>query len=120
MKEDMSELFSILDRKDATRYGELLTDDSVFRFGNMDSVTGKQSIHDAQSGFFKTVKTMSHELVCTWKGSNSMVVEGKVTYTRADDFSITLPFVDIFEFEGDKISATLIYMDINPLYHSGN
>jgi ketosteroid isomerase-like protein len=118
VKEDIQKLFSILDSKDATGYGELLTDNSIFRFGNSDPAKGKQAIQEAQSGFFKLVKAMSHELVRTWKDSNSIVVEGKVTYTREDDTSITLPFVDIFEFDGDKIAATLIFMDINPLFQS--
>ncbi len=116
-KEDVQILFSALDRKDATMYGQLLTDESIFRFGNMNPATGKAAIHEAQSGFFQSIKGMSHELGRTWADSNSLVVEGKVTYTRHDDSSITLPFVDVFEFEGQKISATFIYMDINPLFN---
>ncbi len=118
-QEDIQIIFSTLDRKDPTGYGELLTEQSIFRFGNMDPVIGKQSIHEAQSGFFQSVKEMSHTIGRTWTDSNSLVVEGKVTYTRLDDSAITLPFVDVFEIEGGKISATLIYMDITPLFSTG-
>ena len=117
--DDIQSVFSILDRKDATAYSELLTENSVFRFGNMDAVMGKQAIHEAQSGFFGSIKAMRHELIRTWKDGSSIAIEGKVTYTRADDSSVTLPFVDVFEFEGEKISATIIYMDINPLFNPG-
>ena len=117
--DEIRPVFSILDRKDATAYGDLLTENSVFRFGNMDPVRGKQAIYEAQCGFFGSIKAMRHELLRTWKDASSVAVEGKVTYTREDDSSVTLPFVDVFEFEGEKISATVIYMDINPLFNPG-
>ena len=118
IKEDIQKLYLTLDKLDAAGYGEFLTDNSVLRFGYSDPITGKEAIHEAQSDFFKLVNGMSHKLIRTWKDSNSLVVEGTVTYIRTDDSSITLPFVDIYEFEGEKISATLIYMDINPLFQS--
>jgi hypothetical protein len=45
-----------------------------------------------------------------------MVCEGEVTYTRHDESEITLPFVNVFEFEGELISHYKIYADSEPLY----
>jgi hypothetical protein len=39
-----------------------------------------------------------------------------VTYQRHDGSEISLPFTDIFEYDGDLIAHYKIYMDIGPLY----
>jgi hypothetical protein len=36
--------------------------------------------------------------------------------TRHDATEIALPFINVFEFDGDLISGYKIYMDIGPLY----
>ena len=117
IKENVSKLFEILDKQDIEGFSDLLTDNATFRFGNMDSAIGKAAISQAQKGFFSSIAGMKHELKRNWAKDDSLVVEGLVTYTRKDNSTVTLPFVDVFNLEGEKICDTLIYMDINPLFN---
>ena len=87
-------MFAAIDRKDSTVFVGYLTDDAVFRFGSAPAVRGRDAIREAVDGFF----------------------EGEVTYTRLDGTSVTLPFADVFEYEGDQIAEYKIYIDIAPLY----
>ena len=52
----------------------------------------------------------------TLASGSTLVCEGEVTYRRQNDTEITLPFTDVFEYEGGLISQYKIYIDINPLY----
>jgi hypothetical protein len=117
IKENAHKLFEIFDKQDVEGFSDLLTDNSTFRFGNMDSAIGKAAISEAQKGFFSSIAGMEHELIRTWTKNDSLVVEGVVTYTRKDNSTVALPFVDIFNLEGEKICDTLIYMAINPLFN---
>ena len=110
------QIIDAIDSGDPSVYAKLLTDDSRFRFGNYPMVKGKEAIFKAQTDFFSSVKNTKHQILRTWKNENSMVVDLLVTYIRHDGSTITLPVVDIFEIVDNKVDATIIYMDINPLY----
>ena len=47
---------------------------------------------------------------------DTLFLEGEVTYTRHDGGQIAIPFVDVFEYEGEKIAEYKIYIDVGPLY----
>ena len=51
-----------------------------------------------------------------WSSGPTLVCEGEVTYRRHNGTEITLPFTDIFEYDGDLIAQYKIYIDIGPLY----
>ena len=112
-------LLGAIDAKDAQRFLSYLTGDAEFRFGNGPPAIGQANVGAAVSGFFGTIKNSRHELLKTWQDADSAVGEGLVTYTRLDGSTITLPFVDVFHFRGDKIGRYLIYMDVNPLFAGG-
>jgi hypothetical protein len=42
--------------------------------------------------------------------------ERELTYARHDGSTITLPFVDVFNLDADRIANYKIFMDIGPLY----
>ncbi|ROS01303.1 SnoaL-like protein [Sinobacterium caligoides] len=112
------QIIAAVDSGDPNLYAKLLTDNSVFRFANYPPVKGKPDIFSAQSDFYASVKSTKHEIIRVWQDNETIVADMLVTYVRHDGSTITLPVVDIFEIEDNKISATLIYMDINPLHAS--
>ncbi len=109
-------LFAAIDRKDAAAFVGYLTDDAVFRFGSAPAVQGKSSIQTAVDDFFGTIAGCSHTIQKAIQSGSTLVCEGDVTYTRHNGTEITLPFTDVFEYDGDLIAHYKIYMDISPLY----
>ncbi|MDH3577585.1 MAG: nuclear transport factor 2 family protein [Gammaproteobacteria bacterium] len=109
-------MFAAIDSKDAQAFVGFLTDDAVFRFGSAPAVRGREAILAAVDGFFGTIAACSHDVQNTLASGSTLVCEGEVTYRRHDDTEITLPFTNIFEYDGDLISQYKIYIDIAPLY----
>lgn len=112
----LDDLFAAVDAKDTERFLSFLTAGASFRFGSAPAVQGRDAIYSAVDGFFSTIAGLSHDLARIVAEDDVVVCEGEVTYTRHDATSITLPFMNVFEFDGDLISNYKIYMDIGPLY----
>jgi limonene-1,2-epoxide hydrolase len=113
---DTGGLFAAIDRQDAAAFVGYLADDAVFRFGSAPAVCGRDAIHAAVDGFFGTIAGCSHVVHNTISSGSTLVCEGDVTYTRHNGTEITLPFTDVFEYEGDQIAQYKIYLDVHPLY----
>ncbi len=113
---DTAPLFAAIDRKDTDAFVGYLTDDAVFRFGSAPEVAGRDAVAAAVGGFFGSIAGLSHAVNKVFWDGASQVCEGKVTYERHDGSTLTVPFVDVFEYEGDLISQYKIYIDIGDLY----
>ncbi len=109
-------MFAAIDSKDAAAFVAYLTEDALFRFGSAPAVRGRGAISAAVEGFFGTIAASSHVVQNTWVNGSSLACEGEVTYRRQDGTEITLPYTDVFEYDGDLISNYKIYIDIGPLY----
>ncbi len=110
------DVFAAIDSKDAEAFVGFLTEDAVFRFGSAPAVHGRDAIRAAVDGFFGTIAQCSHKVTNSLGKGATLFCEGEVTYRRLDDTAITLPFTDVFEYDGDLISNYKIYIDISPLY----
>lgn len=111
-------LFSAIDNKNTEAFLNFLTEDARFRFGSAPEVRGHAAIRDAVDGFFGTIAGSKHQLDQVIVDDTTLVCEGVVNYRRLDDQEIMVPFVDVFEYAGDYISAYKIYIDISLLYAS--
>ncbi|MFO7924130.1 MAG: nuclear transport factor 2 family protein [Bacteroidales bacterium] len=109
-------LFKIIDRMDAASFSSFLTDDVKFRFGNMPAVEGKDNVVEAVSGFYGSIRSLSHDIDNIWENEGVVVCNGTVTYTRHDSSKLSVPFANIFKMKGDRIKEYLIYADISELY----
>lgn len=118
-KEWWNDLLATIDAKDTAKFVSYLAPDGEFVFGNAPAAVGHDAVSAAVSGFFGMIRRSKHRLGDTWEGPDSAVCEGTVTYTRLDGSTLTLPFVDVFHFRGEKIARYQIYMDVNPLFAGG-
>jgi len=109
-------MFAAIDTQDSAGFVSYLTEDAVFRFGSAPPVQGRNAIQTAVDGFFTTIAACSHKIAKSLRQDDSVVCEGEVTYQRHDGSSVTLPFTDIFEYDGELIAHYKIYIDIAPLY----
>lgn len=112
----LAELFAAIDAKDTAAFLATLSPTAVFRFGASAPVRGKDAIASAVDGFFSSVSGIRHELKNQLRDGSLLACEGEVHYTRHDGSTITLPFADFFDFDGDLISGYRIYIEIAPLY----
>lgn len=112
----LDDLFAAVDAKDTERFLGFLTAEASFRFGSAPTVQGREAIREAVDGFFSTIAGCHHELASITAEDNVVFCEGEVTYTRHNGTEISLPFANVFELNGELISAYKIYADAGPLY----
>ncbi len=112
----IGELFGAIDVQDVDRFLACIAPDARFRFGSASAVVGHEAIAEAVRGFFGTIAGLEHTITNTLAAGSKLMCEGSVTYTRTDRSRISLPFVNVFEFEQGLISDYRIYIDIAPLY----
>ena len=113
---DTGGLFAAIDAQDGAAFVSYLTDDAVFRFGSAPPVQGREAVQEAVEGFFASIAGLSHSIDRTLAEGETLFLEGEVTYTRHDGSQIAIPFVDVFEYDGELIAEYKIYIDISPLY----
>jgi ketosteroid isomerase-like protein len=109
-------LCATIDAKDTKGFLSYIDPDGEFRFANGPSVTGHGPIGAAVDGFWASIRGSEHRIMRVWGDADSSVCEGLCTYTRHDGSTVTLPFVDVLHFRGDKAAKYFIYMDVRPLY----
>ena len=112
----LDKLFAAIDGKDAAGFAGFLTERGVFRFGSSPPVTGRAAVQAAVGAFFDSIDGLTHSVTHVWRDDSMLACEGEVCYRRLDGREVIIPFVDVFELDGDLISAYRIYIDIAPLY----
>ena len=109
-------LFEDIDSMDPDRYARHLSDDVVMRFGNGEPVVGRVAVREAWATFCADLHGVSHDLLERWELGTATIVEARVTYTRKDDSSVTVPVVTIYRATGDLIDDYRIFIDLAPLF----
>ena len=112
-------LMATIDGKRPQEFAQFLTDDGEFRFGNQPSVHGRANVAGYVDAFFGMIGGSKHELQRTWGDDGTKACEGRVTYTRLDGTTLTVPFANVFYMRDDKIARYLIFIDNGPLFAPG-
>ena len=115
-KNKIINLFKVIDGMDTFSFTSFLTDDVMFRFGNMPEVEGRDNVGQAVSGFYASIRSLSHDIDNIWENEGVVVCNGIVTYTRHNSSKLSVPFANIFKMKGDLIKEYLIYTDISELH----
>ena len=113
---NFKKLFASIDKMDTEGFLRFIHEDATFRFGSSPAVTGHAGIRAAVEGFFASFAALRHDLQRVIADGETAVCEGEVTYTRHDGSKITLPFVNVFEVNGELITQYRVYIDIGPLF----
>lgn len=113
----IDDLFAAIDRRDADAFAAFLTEDGRFRWGSRPVVEGRQAVRDFVAGFFADFEALSHRLTGTWDvpQRDALFVEGEVTYTLPGGARVSVPFLNRFRLDGDRVAEYLIYADPTPL-----
>ena len=109
--------FALVDAMDIDAYVDLYTEDGRFTFGNAPAAEGRAAVREGLEQFYATIDGMSHEFVAKWWAEPAVgIVEARVTYTRKDSSTITLPVTTIYRLRDGKAADVRVYMDVNPLF----
>jgi ketosteroid isomerase-like protein len=111
-------LFKAIDADDEQASDALIANDICFRFGNGPEVTNKRSFVARRGPFRSSVRTIRHDIVWIGHLSDVVVAEMRVTYTRHDGSTVTLPCCNTFRIRDGLIVDYRIYMDISPVVPS--
>jgi hypothetical protein len=117
-KELIQRMFRDIDTRNAAAFVSYLSDDARFRFGNAEAVCGKNSVADMVGSFFQSIKALQHEVLEQWEQDNVVICHGRVTYTRMDSSSLTVPYAVILKFKAEMISEYYIFSDLSELYQT--
>ncbi len=112
----LTDLFAAIDAQDMETFLGFLSDDIVFRFGSAEAVSGHDGVAAAVGGFFASIAGLRHTVQKVWTGTDSVICEGEVCYTRHNGSELTVPFADSFDMRAGKICGYRIYIDISALY----
>jgi SnoaL-like domain len=111
-----AELYQAIDAKNTQRFLTFLTDDAQFRFGNHPPAIGPAAIGAAVDGFFASIRSSHHDILNNWEPQGHLISQGRVSYTRLDGGTVTLPFVNVFAMRDKLVQDYQIYIDATPLY----
>ena len=109
-------LFEAIDEKNVASFCNFLSHDCTFRFGNGETVSGKENIEQYVSGFFDSIDGISPKINDAWDITDGKVCHGFVTYTRTDRSQLSVPFSTILKTGSSGINEYLIFADISQLY----
>jgi ketosteroid isomerase-like protein len=115
-KSDIMSLFQAIDNKDSENFISFLSDNAVFRFGNIPPVEGKENIRQFLDNWFPTIRSVSHDQIEVWEAEGVKIMNGRVTYTRHDGSQLIVFFANTFKMQADKIKDYYIFVDTSQLY----
>ncbi|HWZ17863.1 MAG TPA: nuclear transport factor 2 family protein, partial [Ktedonobacteraceae bacterium] len=94
----------------------LHTEDVRLRFGNAETVVGRDAVVGGIVGFWGSIKGLRHNFVQTWDEGDIEIVEALIDYTRHDGKVVPLPCTSILRKRGDLVQDLRIYMDVSPVF----
>lgn len=92
------------------------TEDAIYKVGNNPPLVGHERIREASVRFRQMIKGIVHDIQQIWELGDTVVVELAVTYTRNDDKTVTLPCLDVIQFQGEQFQVLHIYIDLSPVF----
>lgn len=108
-------LFTAIDARDAQAFSSFLSPDVEFIFANAPPLHGREQAQIAVAGFFASLAGLQHELTEHWQCGDSLIMRGKVTYTRHDGSQLSVPFANIFKLRDGLIGEYRIFGDFSAL-----
>lgn len=118
MIDNMNDLIASIDTMDTPAFASHLHPDVEFRFGNAESVFGRDNAAAMVGGFFSSIKGIKHTMADMKVVDDLVVSHGHTTYTRHDGSTLTVPFADIFYMQDNLIKKYFIFVDTSELYQT--
>ena len=101
---------------DAEKFASVFADNGSFKFGNGETVTGKDAVREYVAGLISSLNDLSHRIQAITTNGDSLMCRGEVTYTRKDSSKLPIPFANYFKLQNGLASEYQVYADISALY----
>jgi ketosteroid isomerase-like protein len=111
----LNDFFNATDSMNSQRFKDFFQSDASWFFGNSDPLVGSIEIKEMADNFFKTLKSIKHNIEKNLRSGDTVFLEGKVRYFRHDESIIELPFACSIELLEEKIKTYKTYIDLAPL-----
>src|SRR5258708_14010518 len=96
MSDWVKHYYAVVDSMDVEKFAPLHTEDVHLRFGNAETVVGRDAVVRGIADFWGAIKGLRHNFVQTWDEGDVEMVESLIDYTRPDRKVDTLPCTSIF------------------------
>ena len=110
------EFFRAADQRDPAAFVQRLTEDVIWRFGNLPATRGRAAVRDSLTLFFQHVREMSHHIVGIWSEGGVTTAETHVKYHDQFGRRFEFPSCNIFFLHGDLICEVRIFVDNHELF----
>jgi hypothetical protein len=111
-----TEVYRAVDSMDEKKLASFLNENCKFVYANNEPVTGRANAAASSKKFLDSLSAINHELLEVWSFNDVIVSRIKVTYTRKDGTTLTIPAATIWRIQGRQIDEYRIYVDIGPLF----
>ncbi len=109
--------YGSVDSLDPIAMEPLLAENIKFRIGSSTELLGKAAVLKLNADFMGHLQSIKHHFVDVFHDRGRIFVECFVDYVLPDGKDYLLPFLTVFEQDGEKISRIRIYGDGSPLRH---
>lgn len=110
-------LLKLFETFDVEAFLDLLTEDAVYRFGNYPAATGKEAIAATiKASHMDQITGIAFDIKNIYEKDDAVISELAVNYSLVNGKTISLPCLDVFRFDGEKVKAMLVFMDASPLF----
>jgi ketosteroid isomerase-like protein len=110
-------LLKLFETFDVDGFLGYLTEDAVYRFGNYPAAVGKDAIAATiKASHMDQITGIAFDIKDVYEKDDAVISELVINYSLVNGKTISLPCVDVFRFEGEKVKAMLVFMDASPLF----
>src|SRR5260370_3564832 len=116
MSDWVKNYYAVVDSMDVEKFAPLHTEDVRLRFGNAETVVGRDAVVRGIADFWGAIKGLRHNFVQTWDDGDVEIVEALIDYTRHDGKVVTLPCTSIWRKRGGRVQDLRISMGVAPVF----
>jgi ketosteroid isomerase-like protein len=117
MSDVVRRMMAAVEANDVDKTVSFFTPNALYKIGNSDPVYGPAGIKQVGASVMQMFKSVTHDIKGMWEvGTDTVVCEMELTYTRNDGKVIKLPCCDTIKLEGSMIKELRAYLDPSPLF----
>lgn len=109
-------LINAIDSFEPSRFGQFLSEDVEFRFGNLPTVKGRVATEAAVAAFFDQIRSIKHHLVRVMRCDDVLVAEMQCHYVDNWERALNVPVCNLMTVRNGKISDYRIFIDNSALF----
>src|SRR5437588_9450628 len=103
MSDWVKNYYAVVDSMDVEKFAALHTEDVHLRFGNAETVDGRDAVVRGSADFWAAIKGLRHNFEQTWDEGDVEIVEVLIEYTRHDGKVVTVPCTSILRKRDDLL-----------------